>query len=39
MEKVVKSKIELNLHFMFPDILYKFQMICFKGTEIIFAYE
>jgi hypothetical protein len=26
------SEIELGLPFMVPDIMYKFQMICLKGT-------
>ena len=31
-EKVVKSEIEHDLSFMVPDRVYKFQMICFRGT-------
>ena len=32
MEKVAKSEIELGLPFTVPDIEYKFQMICLRGT-------
>ena len=31
---VVKSKIELDLPFMVPDLVYKFQMIRFSGNQI-----
>ena len=31
-EKVVKFEIEHNLSFMVSDLVYTFQMICFKGT-------
>jgi len=34
MEKVVKSNINLDLPFMVPDLVYKFQMICLRGTYI-----
>lgn len=32
-EKVIKSKIELGLPFMVPDILYKIQMICLRQMQ------
>jgi hypothetical protein len=34
-EKVAKSEIELGLPFMVPDIEYKSQMICLRGTQVI----
>jgi hypothetical protein len=30
MEQVVKSKVNLGLPFMVPDLVYKFQMICLR---------
>ena len=32
MEQVVKSKVDLGLPFMVPDLVYKFQMICLRET-------
>jgi hypothetical protein len=32
MEKVVKPEIKFGLHFMVPDLVYKFQVICLKGN-------
>lgn len=29
---IYKSEIDLGLPFMVPDLVYKFQMICFKGN-------
>ena len=31
----MKSEIELDLHFMVSDLVYKFQMICLRGTQVI----
>ena len=33
MEKVVKSKIKHGLPFMVPDLVYKFQLICPRGSS------
>ena len=32
-KKELKVQNQLGLPFMVPDLLYKFQMICLKGTE------
>ena len=34
-ENVVKSEIKLDLTIMVPDIEYKFQVICFWGTQVM----
>ena len=34
-EKVVKSEIKPSLYFMVPELVYKFQMIFFRGTKVI----
>ena len=33
-EKVVKYKINLGLPFMVPDLVYKFEIISFRGTKV-----
>jgi len=34
-ETVIKSEIELGLLFMVPDLVHKYQIICFRGTWVI----
>ena len=29
------SEIKLGLHFMVPDLMYQFQIGCFRGTSVI----
>jgi hypothetical protein len=35
MEKVAKTKIELGLSFMVPDLVNKFQINCLRGSSLI----
>ena len=35
MEKAVKLEIKLDFPLMVPDLVYKFQMICIRGNEVI----
>ena len=38
-QKLLKSEIELGLPFMFPDIVYKFQIIPYAELKLLSAFQ